>query len=87
MANSLSASKRARQSVKHYSRNRWYRGRARTFVKRARTHIVAGRSEEAQGAVKDACRALDRAAQKGAIHSNTAARKKGRLVKALNAIL
>lgn len=87
MANTLSASKRARQATKHYARNRWYRGRARTFVKRARLHIMAGRTEEAQSAVKDACRALDRAAQKGALHTNTASRKKGRLVKALNAIL
>lgn len=86
MANTLSASKRARQSRKLYARNRWYRGRARTFVKRARTHIVAGRTEEAEVAVKDACRALDRAAQKGAIHANAAARRKGRLVKAFNAV-
>ena len=84
MANTLSAKKRARQSPKRYARNRWYRGRARTFIKRARGHIDEGQQDEAQEAVRLACRALDRAAQKGAIHKNTAARRKSRLMQAYN---
>lgn len=86
MANTQSAEKRARQSTKRYARNRWYRGRARTFTKRARTYIEAGNEPEAQSAVKQACQAIDRAAQKRAIHKNKASRSKSRLMRALNQI-
>jgi small subunit ribosomal protein S20 len=41
--------------------------------------------EPAREAVKEATIALDRAAQKGVIHSNNAARRKSRLVKKFNA--
>lgn len=84
MANTTSAEKRARQSVKRYARNRWYRGRARTFIKRARRFIETGEIESATEAVRHACRALDIAAQKRSIQPNNAARRKSRLMKALN---
>lgn len=84
MANSLSAEKRARQSERRYARNRWYRGRSRSFVKRARALIEQGDLEKAEEAVRLACRELDRAAQKGVIHENNAARRKSRLARALN---
>jgi small subunit ribosomal protein S20 len=84
LANTKSAEKRARQAVKSYARNRWYRGRARTYVKRARGFIESGEVKEAQEAVQWACRALDIAARKGAIHANNAARRKSRLMTALN---
>jgi small subunit ribosomal protein S20 len=84
MANMQSAKKRARQAPKRYARNRWYRGRARTFIKRARLHMEAGEQEQALQATQMACRALDRAAQKGTIHANNASRRKSRLMKAYN---
>lgn len=83
MANTKSAEKRARQDRKRYARNRWYRGRSRTFVKKARRALALGDSEAAQLAVQRACQELDRAAQKGVIHRNNAARRKSRLMKAL----
>ena len=83
MANTASAAKRARQSPKRYARNRWYRQRARTFVKRTRSYIAKSDVDEATDAARRAGRALDIAAQKGAIHKNTAARTKSRLAKAL----
>lgn len=82
MANTQSAEKRARQTLKKYARNRWYRSRSRTFIKRARLLIEAGDAEPASEAVQRACRALDIAAQKGAIHANNAARRKSRLMRA-----
>ena len=82
MANKKSAEKRARQAQKAYERNRWYRGRARTFVKRARSLIEAGDLEGADDGIRRACQALDTAAQKGVIHRNNAARRKSRLMKA-----
>lgn len=84
MANTQSAAKRARQSGKRYARNRWYRTRARTFVKRARRYIDAGDVDSSTEAVRQACRALDVAAQKGSIHKNNAARRKSRLMRAFN---
>lgn len=84
MANTQSAEKRARQTLKRYARNRWYRSRARTFVKRARLLIEHGEAEPALEAVQRACRALDVAAQKGAIHANNASRRKSRLMRAYN---
>ncbi len=82
MANKKSAEKRARQALKAYDRNRWYRSRARTFVKRTRTLIAAGDLPGAEDGLRRACQALDKAAQKGVIHRNNAARRKSRLVKA-----
>ena len=83
MPNTKAAAKRVLQSEKSNARNRWFRGRARTFVKRARGLIDEGKVTEAREAAQWACRALDQAATKGAIHKNNAARRKSRLLRAL----
>ena len=87
MAHTRSALKRLRQNERRRLRNRLYRTTARTYVKRARQLIEEGRLDEAQQMVQKAVSALDRAAQKGIIHKNNAARRKSRLMKALNAAL
>jgi len=46
--------------------------------------IGEGRIEEAQAAVREAVSALDKAAEKGVIHPNNAARRKSRLMLKLN---
>ncbi len=84
MANIKSAIKRIRQSEKRRVRNRAVRSRMRTYVKQANTAIVTG-EEDAVEAVRAAISELDRAAKKGIIHSNNAARRKSRLMKKLNA--
>lgn len=73
-----------RSSERRRQRNRVYRGRARSAVKRARVLIDSGQYEEAQEAVRAAARALDKAAAKGIIHKNNAARRKSRLAQQLN---
>ena len=83
MANIKSAIKRNRQNEKRRLRNRTYRGGARTQVKKARLAIADGKSEAATAAVSEAIRSLDRAASKGVIHKNNAARRKSRLMKQL----
>jgi small subunit ribosomal protein S20 len=45
--------------------------------------IASGQIEEAEAVTHQAVRALDKAAQKGIIHKNNAARRKSRLVKLL----
>jgi len=84
LANIKSAIKRIRQSEKRRVRNRAVRSRMRTYVKQANTAIVRG-EEDAVEAVRAAISELDRAAKKGIIHSNNAARRKSRLMKKLNA--
>lgn len=83
MANKKHSEKAARQAVKHQEINRIYRSGARTAVRKARTAIASG--EDAAAAVQEAMSVLDRAAAKGVIHKNNAARRKSRLMKALNA--
>ncbi len=86
MANIKSQIKRNRQNEKRRLRNRVFRGRARTFVAKARTALENSGAEEAKAAVLDAVSALDRAAEKGVIHKNNAARRKSRLMKRLAAL-
>lgn len=83
MANIKSAIKRNKQNEKRRLRNRIYRGRARTFVKDARESIAAGTLEDARAATLKAVSALDKAAEKGTVHRNNAARRKSRLMKRL----
>ncbi len=83
MANIKSQIKRNKQNEKRRLRNRVYRGRARTFVQKARTAIETGIADTAQTATFDAIRALDKAAEKGVLHKNNAARRKSRLMKRL----
>lgn len=83
MPNIKSAEKRVRQSEKRRVRNRIYRSAARTAVKKARMLIEAG-DPGAEEAVMKAVRVLDKAAQKGVIHENNAARRKSRLLRQLH---
>ena len=86
MANIKSQIKRNKQNEKRRIRNRVFVGRARTYVKKARLAIETGGQEEAEAATLQAISALDKAAEKGVIHKNNAARRKSRLMKHLNAL-
>jgi small subunit ribosomal protein S20 len=86
LANIKSAIKRNKQNEKRRLRNRVYRGRARTFVKDAREKIAAENLEEARTATLLAISTLDKAAEKGILHKNNAARRKSRLMKKLAAL-
>ena len=83
MANLKSAIKRARQNGKRRTANRVYLSSSRTHIKKARHLIEAGDLEQAEVQVTSAISALDKAAQKGIIHKNNAARRKSRLVSLL----
>jgi len=86
LANIKSQIKRNRQNEKKRVLNRITRGRARTFVAKARTAIEAGSVDDSKEAVLKAVIELDKAAQKGVIHKNNAARRKSRLMKRLAAL-
>jgi small subunit ribosomal protein S20 len=84
LPNKPSAAKRVRSSQRKQEINRVHRGRARSADKRALRLIEEGHLEEAREAVRQAQAALDKAAQKGVIHKNKAARRKARLMQQLN---
>lgn len=86
MANIKSQIKRNRQNEKRRLRNRVVRGRTRTFIAKARTAMTGSDAEQAKALTLEAISALDKAAQKGVIHKNNAARRKSRLMKALASI-
>lgn len=86
MANLPSAKKRARQNIKRRKHNQVFRTRARTYIKRARAALESGNNDAASEAIRDAVSHLDRAASKGVIHRNNAARRKSRLMKRLAAL-
>lgn len=79
MANSAQARKRARQAEKHRQHNAARRSMMRTYVKKVIKSIRAGDKEAAVQAYAEAVPVLDRAANKGLIHANKAARHKSRL--------
>ncbi len=83
MANTKSAEKRIRSNERKRLRNQAYRSRAKTMVKKAELSIISGNPSEE--AVREAMRTLDKAASKGIIHQNNAARRKSRLAAKLRA--
>ena len=86
MANIKSQIKRNKQNEKRRLRNRVYRGTARIAVRDARAAMDPDNADESRTAVLNAISALDKAAEKGVIHRNNAARRKGRLMKRLAAL-
>jgi len=86
LPNTKSAKKQARVSQRKQLRNKSVRSQNKTLVKKAESLIFAGQAKEAEGGVKDAVSSLDRAAGKGILHPNNAARRKSRLMKKLNQV-
>lgn len=86
MANTKSAEKMIRSSARKRAQNRPIRTGVRNAVVRARDVTGAAGHEGADALVQAAVRALDKAAHKGVIHPNNAARRKSRLMKRLNAL-
>jgi len=82
LANIQSQIKRNKQNEKRRLRNRMARGTARGAVSKARAALAAN-APESKEAVLKAISALDKAAEKGVIHKNNAARRKSRLMKKL----
>ena len=85
MANIKSAIKRIRSSERKRVRNKPVRTALKTYVKTAQVHIAQGEDTAAEDVVR-AISELDKAAAKGIIHKNQAARRKSRLMAKLNKI-
>jgi small subunit ribosomal protein S20 len=74
--------KRAEKQEKRRLRNRSVRSAVKTYISKARMAIAGdAEGETTQSAILKAISELDRAARKGVIHPNNAARRKSRLIK------
>lgn len=79
-----SAQKQVRVAERRRQRNKSVRSQVKTNITRAEKLIFSGELEAAREAVVTATVSLDKAAEKGIIHGNNAARRKSRLMKKLN---
>ena len=86
MAHTLSTAKRIRQNKKRRDRNRIVKSKVRTLVKRVQSAVEKKDKDAAQSAFRLACSQIDKAALKGVIHRNAAARQKTRLSHQINRI-
>jgi small subunit ribosomal protein S20 len=85
VANSRSARKRIRASQRKFERNRAVRSAVRTKVGKARRALLGAELDvDAAAQLSVAISALDRAAEKGVLHANNAARRKSRLMALAN---
>lgn len=84
MSNTHSALKKMRQAERRRVRNQMIKSRVKSLIKKARVSIESGDLEEARVSVGEAISALDRAAERGILHHNNAARRKSRLMKRYN---
>jgi small subunit ribosomal protein S20 len=80
-----SAKKQARAGVRRSARNRSARSEVKTMIVKARRSLIESPVAESDRAslTVEAIRSLDRAASKGILHRNNAARRKGRLMRQL----
>lgn len=87
MAKSKSALRALRRAEKRRLRNKAIKSTLRTYLKKALTALGERDPEKAKEAVRVACAYLDKAAGKGVIHKNEAARRKSKLMKKLQELL
>ncbi|MEM5948809.1 30S ribosomal protein S20 [Spirochaetia bacterium 38H-sp] len=83
---SKNAQKRERQNKKRQLRNKAAKSRVRTEIKKFLLAVKSNNKEEAESQLKLVVKQLDTVSRKGILHKNTAARKKSRLYKKLNAL-
>ena len=86
MPNIKSAIKRVKTSDLNRVHNATVKSNMRTSVKNAEAALAGDNAETAKEALLTAAKKLDKAASKGLIHKNAAARKKSRLTKRLNSL-
>jgi len=86
VAHSLSAKKRVRQNGKRRTINRARKSQVKTQLKRFTTALETGDVEAATEQYRLVAAKLDKTAATSTMHKKTAARKKSRLAKHLNAL-
>ncbi len=84
MPNTKSAEKRLRQSKKRYLRNRATKSAIKTYTRRVKELASSGDREGALNLLRRAFSVIDKAVKRGVLHRNAGARRKSRLMIALN---
>jgi len=78
------AVKQLRKDRKRRQRNQAVRSELRTLTKRLLSLLAARKLDEAKTLIQMVASKYDRAASRGVVHRNTAARSKSRLMRQLN---
>lgn len=86
MANTSSAKKATRKIARRTATNKNRRSRVRTYVRKVEEALASGDKAAAEAAFLAAQPELMRAAGKGVMHKNTAARKVSRLARRLKTV-
>jgi len=86
MANTKSAKKAARQTLRRTAVNKARRSRMRSFTRKVEEAIASGDKQAAQAALKEAEPIIVSTAQKGLVHRKSASRKVSRLSKRVGAM-
>ncbi len=76
MPNIRQQKKRVRSAARERLENLRYRSTVKTLAKRLQAAVAAGENERATAEHRELVRWIDRAAARGALHRNTAARRK-----------
>lgn len=84
MPNIEQQKKRVRLATRQRLENLRYRSTAKTLMKRLERAVTDGNSEAAEAEHRELVRWLDRATAHGALHRNTAARRKARAARVLS---
>lgn len=85
MANIKSAIKRAEVAEERRRQNQSVKSMVKTSVRKFEEALASGDSAQAEDKLRAASRTIDKAASKGVLHKNTAARKKAKLARRLHA--
>ena len=86
MANTKSAKKAARQTLRRTAVNKARRSRMRSFTRKVEEAIASGDKQAAHAALKEAEPIIVSTAQKGLVHRKSASRKVSRLSKRVGAM-
>ncbi|MCD7033034.1 30S ribosomal protein S20 [Metabacillus sp. GX 13764] len=86
MPNIKSAIKRVKTNNDRRTANATVKSSMRTAIRKVEALAASNDAENAKAALLDAAKKIDKAAQSGIIHKNTAARYKSRLTKQVNGL-
>jgi small subunit ribosomal protein S20 len=81
MANIASQKKRILRSERERTENRLLTSTVKTYFRRLQTAVESGDADAVANEHRSLVSRIDKAVQKGALHKNTAARKKSRAAK------
>jgi len=86
LPNIISSERSVKTDAERRARNFAVRSTIKTISRKVLESVTAGNVDEAKALMVKASRSIDKAAAKGVVHKNSAARKKSRLTRKINAL-